>query len=294
MRLFHFTLALTMALALAGCNRGGASAEAKAAAAHPPGRARGCHRPQAVVGRDRAGHHRLDPARAARRPARRGVGRRAAGAEGKRRRRSRGRPAGAPGRHRDPRQPGLGAGSGSAPPPRPSSRPSASSQRLKTLRASGMVSAQAAGGRRDPPQQRAERPVGGQGPRGAGAPAAAAHRGARALRRRGERPQGLRRRHRADRQGAAQGDRPAQHALRGPGVGRPHRRGAGRAGGAASASTATATRSSPGKVRRVNPAANATTRQVEVLVDFAGEAPARLAGLYAEGRVETSERAPRW
>jgi membrane fusion protein (multidrug efflux system) len=43
-----------------------------------------------------------------------------------------------------------------------------------------------------------------------------------------------------------------------------------------------------GKVRRVNPAANATTRQVEVLVDFAGDKQPKLAGLYAEGRVETS------
>lgn len=42
-----------------------------------------------------------------------------------------------------------------------------------------------------------------------------------------------------------------------------------------------------GKVRRVNPAANATTRQVEVLVDFTGERQPKLAGLYAEGRVET-------
>jgi len=43
-----------------------------------------------------------------------------------------------------------------------------------------------------------------------------------------------------------------------------------------------------GRVRRVNPAANATTRQVEVLVDFAGKQQPRLAGLYAEGRVETA------
>jgi membrane fusion protein (multidrug efflux system) len=42
-----------------------------------------------------------------------------------------------------------------------------------------------------------------------------------------------------------------------------------------------------GKVRRVNPAANATTRQVEVLVDFTGKQQPKLAGLYAEGRVET-------
>lgn len=42
-----------------------------------------------------------------------------------------------------------------------------------------------------------------------------------------------------------------------------------------------------GRVRRVNPAANATTRQVEVLVDFVGEKQPKLAGLYAEGRLET-------
>jgi RND family efflux transporter MFP subunit len=46
-----------------------------------------------------------------------------------------------------------------------------------------------------------------------------------------------------------------------------------------------------GKVRRVNPSANATTRQVEVLVDFVGEKQPRLAGLYAEGRLETASRA---
>jgi membrane fusion protein, multidrug efflux system len=47
-----------------------------------------------------------------------------------------------------------------------------------------------------------------------------------------------------------------------------------------------------GKVARVNPAANVTTRQVEVLVNFAsaGQQPA-LAGLYAEGRIETSSTA---
>jgi RND family efflux transporter MFP subunit len=42
-----------------------------------------------------------------------------------------------------------------------------------------------------------------------------------------------------------------------------------------------------GRVRRVNPAANPTTRQVEVLVDFVGDDQPRLAGLYAEGRLET-------
>jgi len=42
----------------------------------------------------------------------------------------------------------------------------------------------------------------------------------------------------------------------------------------------------PGKVKFVAPTASATTRQVEVIVEIPGEAPARLAGLYAEGRVE--------
>ena len=46
-----------------------------------------------------------------------------------------------------------------------------------------------------------------------------------------------------------------------------------------------------GKIRRVNPAANTTTRQVEVLVDFTGKTEPKLAGLYAEGRVETASRA---
>ena len=45
-----------------------------------------------------------------------------------------------------------------------------------------------------------------------------------------------------------------------------------------------------GKVRRVNPAANATTRQVEVLVDFVGDKQPKLAGLYAEGRLETQSK----
>jgi membrane fusion protein, multidrug efflux system len=45
-----------------------------------------------------------------------------------------------------------------------------------------------------------------------------------------------------------------------------------------------------GKVRRVNPAANVTTRQVEVLVDFAADRQPKLAGLYAEGRVATESR----
>jgi membrane fusion protein, multidrug efflux system len=43
-----------------------------------------------------------------------------------------------------------------------------------------------------------------------------------------------------------------------------------------------------GKVKFVAPTANATTRQVEVIVEIPAEAPSRLAGLYAEGRVEAS------
>ncbi|MES2259590.1 MAG: efflux RND transporter periplasmic adaptor subunit [Pseudomonadota bacterium] len=46
-----------------------------------------------------------------------------------------------------------------------------------------------------------------------------------------------------------------------------------------------------GKVKRVDPAANAVTRQVEVLVDFADKAQPRVAGLYAEGRIETESAA---
>jgi membrane fusion protein (multidrug efflux system) len=46
-----------------------------------------------------------------------------------------------------------------------------------------------------------------------------------------------------------------------------------------------------GKVRRVNPAANPTTRQVELLVDFVGDKQPKLAGLYAEGRIETATNA---
>ena len=41
-----------------------------------------------------------------------------------------------------------------------------------------------------------------------------------------------------------------------------------------------------GKVRLVSPSANPTTRQVEVLVDVDGAAP-RMAGLYAQGRIAT-------
>jgi membrane fusion protein, multidrug efflux system len=44
-----------------------------------------------------------------------------------------------------------------------------------------------------------------------------------------------------------------------------------------------------GKVKRVDAAANATTRQIEVLVAFASGTAPRVAGLYAEGRIETGE-----
>jgi RND family efflux transporter MFP subunit len=43
-----------------------------------------------------------------------------------------------------------------------------------------------------------------------------------------------------------------------------------------------------GKVRRVNATASATTRQVEVLVDFVGSNQPRAAGLYAEGRIASN------
>ena len=44
-----------------------------------------------------------------------------------------------------------------------------------------------------------------------------------------------------------------------------------------------------GTVRHVNPSANITTRQVEVLVDFVGDQQPKLAGLYAEGRIEAAK-----
>ena len=43
-----------------------------------------------------------------------------------------------------------------------------------------------------------------------------------------------------------------------------------------------------GELARINPAANAATRQIEVLVNFTGSERPRLAGLYAEGRIEAS------
>ncbi|UVW30029.1 efflux RND transporter periplasmic adaptor subunit [Massilia sp. H6] len=41
-----------------------------------------------------------------------------------------------------------------------------------------------------------------------------------------------------------------------------------------------------GVIKRIDPAANAITRQVELLVEFADKAQPRVAGLYAEGRVD--------
>ena len=44
-----------------------------------------------------------------------------------------------------------------------------------------------------------------------------------------------------------------------------------------------------GKVKRVDAVANATTRQVAVLVSFTGEQRPRTAGLYAEGRIDANQ-----
>ena len=160
-------------------------------------------------------------------------------------------------------------------------------QRLKTLQAQGMTSTQAledAEVRRNNAQsdlvaarsrvvsarqqlQRTER--------------------ARAVRRRGQRAPGLGRRHRAGRQRTAEGDRPAQPALRGlVSADRMHELKTGqtvafRVNGFAQTEFA-------GTLRRIDAAANAATRQVAVLVDFAKPADApRVAGLFAEGRIET-------
>ena len=43
-----------------------------------------------------------------------------------------------------------------------------------------------------------------------------------------------------------------------------------------------------GRVKRVDPSANAVTRQVVVLVDFVNDKRPRVAGLYAEGRIDAS------
>jgi RND family efflux transporter MFP subunit len=45
-----------------------------------------------------------------------------------------------------------------------------------------------------------------------------------------------------------------------------------------------------GTVTRINPAANANTRQLEVLVEFAAGKQPQLAGLYAEGNIEASRQ----
>lgn len=46
-----------------------------------------------------------------------------------------------------------------------------------------------------------------------------------------------------------------------------------------------------GEVTRIGAAANPTTRQIEVLVAFSGKARPRVAGLFAEGRILTGEKA---
>jgi membrane fusion protein (multidrug efflux system) len=45
-----------------------------------------------------------------------------------------------------------------------------------------------------------------------------------------------------------------------------------------------------GRVKRIDPAANAVTRQVVVLVDFVGPAQPKVAGLYAEGRIDADSK----
>lgn len=46
-----------------------------------------------------------------------------------------------------------------------------------------------------------------------------------------------------------------------------------------------------GTVKRINPSANANTRQVEVVVEFVNGKQPQLAGLYAEGRIEAASKA---
>lgn len=44
-----------------------------------------------------------------------------------------------------------------------------------------------------------------------------------------------------------------------------------------------------GKIKRIDPTANTTTRQVAVQISFDGTQPPKVAGLYAEGRIETAQ-----
>ena len=169
------------------------------------------------------------------------------------------RPAGAPGRHRDPRQPRARPRRPRARRRRPSTRPSASTQRMKTLRGSG----------HEPRRRRWKTPRCGATTRRATCEAART----RVVVARASSCSAPRCARRSTAWSATARSRPAtppqvgkellkvidptQHALRRPGLGRPHGRGEGRAGGAASASTATANEEFAGRVRRVNPAANA-------------------------------------
>ena len=198
------------------------------------------------------------------------------------------RPAGATRSDLDPRQPHVRA--------RPRARGRAG---LRTGAAPVRAHDQAARDRRGvdaaarrcrgPAQYRAERSRSGAHARGDRAPAARAHRGARALRRHRQRSQGFGRRHAQVGKELLKVIDPAS--LRFEGLVSADSIGEVAAGPAraASASTASTDRISTGKVTRVNPAANATTRQVEVLVGFddAKQQP-DVAGLYAEGRVETA------
>jgi multidrug efflux pump subunit AcrA (membrane-fusion protein) len=45
-----------------------------------------------------------------------------------------------------------------------------------------------------------------------------------------------------------------------------------------------------GRIRRIDAAANAVSRQVAVIVDFVGKERPPIVGLYAEGRVDTQTR----
>ena len=122
--------------------------------------------------------------------------------------------------------------------------------------------------RGDPPQFRAERSRRRAHPRGHRAPATRAHRSARAVRRHRQRPQGVggRHRRRSARNCSRSSIRPACDSkawcrLTASAKCRP-------ASTCGSGSMASPTNEFTGMITRVNPAANITTRQVEVLVAF--------------------------
>ncbi len=160
-------------------------------------------------------------------------------------------------------------------------------ERLKTLQAQGMTSVQAlddAEGRRNAASSEL---VAARGRVVSRAAAIAPHRGARAVRRRRQRAQGLGGRHRAVGKELVKVIDP--RSMRFEGLVSADRMGdikLGPARGLSRQRLSTAS-SSPARWQRVDAAANAVTRQVAVLVDFddAAKAP-RVAGLYAEGRIE--------